>query len=246
MKVISALGPLSGSIGGMTAAHNRGGYYFRQRVTPTDPSTARQNNIRGIFTSLVNAWFNTLTATERANWDMYAANTPQTDVMGQVLMLTGQQTYIRNNSPRIQASLARIDTAPTIYNNGEAIAQLNSTTAGTPNTFEVDTTAGDIEGVFQLGAPASDDGDLLLYWGPSVNSSRNFWKGPYQWAAIDDVTSGSAVVIFTVVYTGALWHAANLPVAATHVPIQARVTYDDGRLSPIWRVIAGPIEDVTP
>ena len=33
------VGPLSGSFGGLTASHNRGGQYLRQRSTPTNPNS---------------------------------------------------------------------------------------------------------------------------------------------------------------------------------------------------------------
>ncbi|KKM06452.1 hypothetical protein LCGC14_1743870, partial [marine sediment metagenome] len=36
----------SGSIGGLTASHNRGGMYFRARTIPTNPATSFQTVVR--------------------------------------------------------------------------------------------------------------------------------------------------------------------------------------------------------
>jgi hypothetical protein len=201
--------------------------------------------MRGILASLVNSWTNTLTAAQRAAWEMYAANTPTTDVMGAVLMLTGQQFFIRNNAPRVQAGLTTIVAAPTTYNNGEAVVEVAASASGTPNTLEIDTSVPDLEGVLTFGAPTDAAAVGLVYWYGNVNPSVNFWRGPYQLAAVTGtIGATSSTLVWTHDYV-ADWLAENLPAAGQRVPIRIRLSYADGRLSPAWRSII-TIENVTP
>ena len=51
MKFKGMIGSMfSGSSGGVTASHNRGGYYLRQRVVPSDPASTLQLKVRSAMT----------------------------------------------------------------------------------------------------------------------------------------------------------------------------------------------------
>ncbi len=61
-------GEMSGSIGGNTYAHNKGGQYVRQRTIPTQPNSQRQVAIRSYMSMAIDAWLNVLDANGRALW----------------------------------------------------------------------------------------------------------------------------------------------------------------------------------
>lgn len=231
----------SGSVGGMTASHNRGGMYMRARTIPVNPNTVRQQMVRNYFTALVQAWTNTLTADQRGNWSEWAANVPFTTTLGDQLILSGQQAYIRANTPRLQNNLARIDAAPTIFDNGEPVTDIQDAGSATPGTIGM-TAAPDTlaTNVIQAVAP-SDDGDLLWSWGRAINPSVNFYKGPYQ-AGYTGATAPVAVasgVGTTAVGTAAADLTIDAPpVIGQRRAVSLRIAYDDGRLSLPFRVIA--------
>lgn len=175
---------VSGSIGGTTFAHNRGGMYTRARATPTNPNTPAQQAIRALIAQFTSAWLNVLTRPKRRKWDTYAENVPLLDKLGEPRNVGGLAMYVRSNVSRVQAALARIDDAPTIFNLGDYTAPTmdNVTEAGA--SADINFTVGD--------EWASEDGAAMLVWlSRPQNASINFFKGPYQFAGLiagDSVT----------------------------------------------------------
>lgn len=216
----------SGSIRGIVASHNRGGAYFRGRTVPTNPNTTKQGIIRGALRTLVSAWTAVLTAVQRAAWKTYADNTPKTDTLGEPLILTGQQMYIRANTSRIQASLPVVVTAPAIFDFG----------AFTPPTL----TLGALSGTGTLTVTGTDPwvsegtaNNMLVYTSPPQNPSVNFYKGPFQFAAkIPSIPANATLNTFT------------LPIAAgavgTRTFFRVTVSRSDGRLSGTFLGIGSP------
>lgn len=92
-KISPILGPLSGSVGGLTYARNKGGLYVKMKATPTNPNTARQQSARGLLATASIQW-QELTDDQRNAWDTYAAANPRTDPLGQSYNLTGHQMYV--------------------------------------------------------------------------------------------------------------------------------------------------------
>jgi hypothetical protein len=90
-----AVSEMSGKFGGVVAAHNRGGQYFRQFRVPTDPSSERQQQYRGYMAAANVAW-KALTQAQRDAWDAYAANTPWRNKLGDTIYLTGFQWFVRS------------------------------------------------------------------------------------------------------------------------------------------------------
>lgn len=116
MKYIPGLtGQLSGSMGSITASHNRFGSYLRQRVTPVNPSSSSQQLVRNIFQTLSDNWVNALSAGQRMQWNLYAANVTVKDKQGKAQLITGMNHYIRSNSVAIRGSFPRVDPAPIIF-----------------------------------------------------------------------------------------------------------------------------------
>lgn len=113
MKFTSTLiGAASGSIAGLTFSRNRGGQYMRRRAIPTNPATERQGIARENLASAVAAWTNNLTPAQRQSWATYAQATPRTDSLGEQVILSGQQMFVRTASIRYMAALAQILQGP--------------------------------------------------------------------------------------------------------------------------------------
>lgn len=240
MKLTPTLGgSLSGSLGGLTASHNRGGQYLRRRSVPVNPNTARQQAVRAILGSLVQAWSDDLTESERQAWRDYAAAVPRTDVLGQTITLTGQQWFIATNTPRLQQELSGltvagngvVSVAPTTFNTGEAVASLTE--------FSILDTGPVLVVTGVLAAPASDDGFALLYFGRPVNPGVRFYKGPYQFGAAVAVAAAATTFAFTIDPSDSLeWAAAFQPAEANidvFFGLRLILSYDDGRTSQEFR-----------
>lgn len=165
----------SGSVGGLTYAHNKGGLYTRARAIPTDPQTSRQVAVRTWMQTCAQRFTSDLTQAQRTAWDVYAANVPVINRLGDQVFLTGQNHYVRSNVPRLQAGLAIIDDGPTAY-----------TLPTLQNVGCAPTSAG------QLGMSFSESdlwafvtgGALIVYQSAAVSPATNFFKGPFQFAGV--------------------------------------------------------------
>jgi len=164
----------SGSLGGLTLSHNRAGMYLRSRVTPVNPGTGQQVAVRNAFSGLSTAWQQTLTKPQRDAWTTYAINVPVTGKLGNPLTLTGQQMYIRCNTPRIQAGLPRVDDGPIVF----AHDSLAAVTVAAFDAADMVTLTFDDTDLWLN----EDDAALLLYVSRQQASSINFFKGPYRYA----------------------------------------------------------------
>lgn len=239
MKIIpgAIVGKISGSLGGMTASHGRGGYYLRNRVKPVNSNTPRQQAVRSSLGALVQGWSSLLTPAQRAGWTAYANATPRTDRLGESLILTGSQAYVACNTPRLQvnastltATLPRIDDAPTIPTLGEpASGPITASLAvGPPPTLAIGAV---------LPVPASDDGDALLFIGSKLmGAGQSAYRGPYQLAAVTAVTAADAVVNWTGIDPADPddWAASVQPGIGDQIAVRIVVAYDDGRVSQQW------------
>lgn len=184
---------ISGSIGGMTGSHNRGGLYLRARTIPVNPNTAAQILIRAAFGGLVNRWTSVLTQIQRDAWDIYAINTPLLGPLGDPVTVSGQNMYIRDNTPRVMIGATTIDTAPAIFNTGSlSLVSVVSAIAATQDvTFNFNNA--DLWNVV--------GGHLIVQQSRPQNPSINFFKGPYRFMnsfagiLVGDVT-GPAVFPF--------------------------------------------------
>lgn len=160
----------SGSIGGTTYAHNRGGLYMRGRATPTNPNSAAQQAARNALGSLATRWNNTLTQTQRDAWENYAANTPVLNVFGDPSILTGQQMYVRNNSPRLRVGENVVDNGPTTF----GAADLDVITIAT-SLGQIDVEYNDAQEW-----AVNNNGVLIIQTSRIVSPSINFLKGPFR------------------------------------------------------------------
>lgn len=112
MAIISPIhGEMRGSIGGSTWSRNRGGQYVKQRATPVNPNSSRQQVVRSILATLAQAWGG-LTTAEREAWNTYAQENPVLNSLGQEIYLTGLDWFVKINSRLSDAGDTLLDEPP--------------------------------------------------------------------------------------------------------------------------------------
>lgn len=168
-------GQMSGSVGGVTAGHNKGGQYLRNRSIPTNPNTARQQLVRSCLAECSQSW-KLLTAAQRGRWEQYATATPLVNRLGESVTVSGFNMYVRTNTflKSIRPVTAPVTEAPT--SPGQSILPPLATQS--PVYLR---TNGDFE------APLAAEQFLRyigIFIGPSVSDGVSSFKGPYTFAAL--------------------------------------------------------------
>lgn len=219
---------LSGSIGGITYTRTRSGMVQRARTVPVQPNSGAQLQVRSALTQLVTRWTETLTPTQRAAWDLYAANVPVVNPLGDSINNTGQNWYIACNVPRLQAKaklsglIDLIDDAPTIFNRGDF-------TSPVPTWTE---TSGLSTAFTNADAWANEDASLmLLYEGLPQNPARNFFKGPFRLIGFLLGSSSSPPTTPNVISAATLTSLGYTITELQRVWLKVVVSREDGRLS---------------
>lgn len=101
-----------GKLDGIVYSKNQFGAYVRTKVTPVNPNTQRQSEVRNNLSLNSKAWSNTLTDAERAGWKALAENNPVTDIFGNSQVLTGIALYGRVNNVLRNLVVAPLNVAP--------------------------------------------------------------------------------------------------------------------------------------
>lgn len=176
---------MSGSVGGLTFSHNRGGAYVRDRAVPTQPNTPPQALLKAFFGALSTAWRATLTAAQRDDWDLYAAATPLIDKLGQPFFPTGLNMFIRGNTGLLQ-------NGNTVVLDGPVVPGLPTFTPPAAVSIESTTNVATISFTVGDAWVDVDDTHVLIYASRGQGASINFFKGPYQLAgSIDGAAIGA-------------------------------------------------------
>lgn len=212
-------GAASGKVGSHVASHNKGGQYLRARTTPTNPNTVFQQEVRNAVRTLSSGW-NNLTEGQRADWNVYAANTTLRNRLGDQIKISGISHYVRSNTPRFQAALTFINDAPAIFDLGD----VNNSVS----TFDVGTTTGTLtlDATSNWITENGSANQMLVYVSRPQNIGINFFKGPYRFAgAINGSAAGATPAqVITLPFSTA-------PGTPQAVFGQVRITRWDGRLS---------------
>lgn len=98
-------------LNGTVFSKNRYGAYTRTKVTPVNPQSDYQQEVRGRFGAMSAAWRG-LTEGERLSWTTAAASFPVIDIFGNSKILSGQALFNQLNINLQQAGQAQITTAP--------------------------------------------------------------------------------------------------------------------------------------
>lgn len=152
-----AVGAMSGSIGGSTASHNKGGPYFRTRAIPTNPSSATQLARRAALATMSQNWRDR-TAAERQAWEEWARQNPITNALGQSINKSGHQSYVGLNTRILLDAGTVIDVPPVVSAPDAFLTVLQDGDIG----------AGDTDLTFTA---ALASGNKVELWGAVVNSA---------------------------------------------------------------------------
>jgi hypothetical protein len=98
---------IRGSIGGTTFSRNTNGAIARNRTKPVNNNSFLQQTARALFGAVAAAWRG-LTEAQRQSFFDQAPNYPQTDSLGQTVVLSGQQLFNKLNNSLRQAGEALI------------------------------------------------------------------------------------------------------------------------------------------
>jgi hypothetical protein len=160
-------------MGTVVASHNRFGQYLRAHVVPTNPASTRQSHVRDIMKMLIARWNHTLTATQRAQWAVYAAAVKVRDRLGDQIYLTAVNHYLRSNLPRSQFGSAVVDDGPAVLTLPETDPSMYFTAAEATQLATV---------YFNnaLDWAGETGGYLFTYCGLPMAANRHFFKGPWR------------------------------------------------------------------
>lgn len=86
-----------GKLGGQVASKNRAGAYIRTKVTPVNPQTVAQQNIRQLFGSIASAW-RSLTQAQINGWNEATEFWQRTDIFGDLKKPSGFALFQRLNT----------------------------------------------------------------------------------------------------------------------------------------------------
>lgn len=209
---------MSGSIAGNTFARNRYGNYVRARTKPTNPNTARQQTVRSAMALLTTRWSQTLTALQRAAWNLYGSNVNMLNKLGETIQLSGFNHYIRSNLPLIQIVATPVDDGPVIF---ELPAADPTYALAASEATQVMTLTYDAA----MAWATETGGYLFHYQGQPQNAQRNFFAGPWRLIGrtpgVDGAPPASPDLI------GVQFAIAELQ----HLWVYARIARVDGRIS---------------
>ncbi len=216
---------VSGSIGGTTFSHNRGGLYTRSRTVPVNPSSPAQNAVRGRFATLMSRWTNVLTQDNRDDWDVYSLNVPLPDPFGDPRNVGGVGMYIRGNTLARQAGAPFVNPGPGIFSLAEFtdVTGVGVLAAGNLISFTFDNTDAWAN---------EDEGFMMVYASRPQQPAKNYFTGPYRFA---DQIDGDGVTPPT---SPASIASAFSYAVGQRVFIRIIVVRADGRVSNVQRVTA--------
>lgn len=216
------VGEGSGSLGGLTASHNRYGQYLRSRVTPVNPNSTRQLVVRARFAGIAGTWINILTQAQRDAWNLYGENVLVKNALGDDIKLIGYSHFQRSGGAILAAGSPLVLDGPTNFSLPAAdtvfAAAISEATQLISVTFD-DT----LDWVDQ------DTGHMLIHMALPRSGSRDFIGGPTRVAGSID---GDSTTPPTTPDTIAVPYA----VAETQkTEVLARIIEEDGRVSNLFR-----------
>lgn len=214
----------SGSIGGVTYAHNVGGLYRRARSIPVNPNSAAQLSARTNFGDASIRWRETLTGAQRDAWSAYAALSPITNVFGDPLQLSGQQMYVRCNSVRRRAGESFVDAGPIL----SGLIQLSECSGNVDTDGEsVNVTFDETDAWVDM-----NSGGLSIQTSRYLSPSINFFRGPFRF--LNSVPGSSTLPPTAAADLGsanAFGQDSALAPVGSNMYMRATAYADDGRIS---------------
>jgi hypothetical protein len=141
-----------GKLGGQVFSKNRAGAYIRTKVTPTNPQTSAQAQVRSNLATLSTGW-NSLTAPQIAQWNGSVEDWASTDVFGDIKKPTGKNLYVKLNVNLLNSGQSAIVTPPAKIELPALVDIAVDVTIAT-GTLEIDGLPVFADGVYQVEACA--------------------------------------------------------------------------------------------
>lgn len=209
---------IRGSINGITYSRNRFGQYARSRAVPVNPQSARQTEIRSIFSNLALRWREALNQTQRDQWDVYGDNVLVKNKLGLDIKLTGYNHYIRSNCINQLNNLSIVDDGPAIFDKPGEDALFG--VAGSEATQQISVSFDET-----LGWRPDNSASLTCFMGEPQNSARLYFGGPWRHMGFVEGNSASPAA-------SPQTFAAPFPMQeGQKVTCYARIERSDARLS---------------
>jgi hypothetical protein len=155
------IGEIRNKIAAMVFTRNKAGAAIRLRITPINRRSTLQTTRRQVLSSLSANWRG-LSAANLAAWNAAAANFPQSDNLGQTVLLTGQQLYVRCNANLALVGVAAVSTAPVVTT--FATLAYGTVTATAAGTFSIAFTP----------TPVAAGYNLVVYASRAVSAGKSF------------------------------------------------------------------------
>lgn len=164
-------------LNGSVFSKNRYGSYVRTKVTPVNPQTSAQQNVRNRLSTNAQAWRG-LTEVQRQGWIDAAVNFPVTDIYGNTKILSGSALYTSLNNNLAMIGEAAISEAPSPV----AIPQL------TLDSVTADDSANTV--IIAGTTPVPADFAMAVFATPNVTPGRSFVKNLFRF--VDALAAAAA------------------------------------------------------
>lgn len=180
-----------GKLGGQVASKNRAGAYVRTKVTPVNPNTSYQSQVRQRLASLSREW-SQLTEQQRIGWNE-AANSGEwskSDIFGDARRPTGKNLFTSINMVSLETTNTFLDRVPRKANFSQFSVIQAVVTAGSDILIDVE-----VSEAPELGTRWQIEGTV------AVSPGRYYLKNLYRFlSATTQVVEGSGVLDVTTEY----------------------------------------------
>lgn len=204
----------SGKLGGHVFSKNRGGSYVRTKVTPSNPQSTAQMNVRGIFASISSGW-SSLTESARNSYRNFVSDYAKTDIFGDLRNPSGKALYQRLNQNLAISGQTLLTQC--VAPQEVPFANVASATGSVAGSNLNVVTAGDTTGA------------KVVFWAtPSLSQGRKFVKNALRQIStvVGDDQLDANIYADYVAKFGA-------PIAGANVYIGVRVINANGQASPL-------------
>lgn len=166
-----------GKINGFVASRNRAGAYMRTKVTPVNPQTSYQSNVRARLTARSQAWAG-LTTAQRLSWNSAVSGFAKTDVFGDLQNPSGFNLYVSLNNNLLNIGESALTTPPL----PQAVINFTAFSVAAANGAQTLTLT------FTPAIAATEK--VLLFATPAVSPGKSFVKPLFR--QIDVLENGDA------------------------------------------------------
>lgn len=150
----------SGKLNGTVFSRNAYGPYARTKVSPSNPQTDPQMDVRSKVVTLSQDWA-TLTDPQRSSWNEFGNTFKSINPFGQAKKIAGIAAFVRSNVPVLLNGDTRLDDAPADFSAESLVVESLAVIAAT----------GLIRVVYTP-TPASADTRLMIFATPPISGAK--------------------------------------------------------------------------